>query len=57
MSVNCLFFIMAKQTKLLKTKEERLAYIEKAVKRGLKRKQKQEKDMQHLVKSLENDNI
>ena len=57
MSVNCLFFIMAKQTKLLKTKEERLAYIEKAVKRGLKRKQKQEKDMQHLMKSLENDNI
>ena len=48
---------MAKQTKLLKTKEERLAYIEKAVKRGLKRKQKQEKDMQHLMKSLENDNI
>ena len=57
MSVNCLFFIMAKQTKLLKTKEERLAYIEKAVKRGLKRKQKQEKDMQHLMKSLDNDNI
>ena len=57
MSVNCLFFIMAKQTKLLKTKEERLAYIEKAVKRGLKQKQKQEKDMQHLMKSLENDNI